>query len=185
MTNKEKKNYEKNSKIIDDHLKIVENQKNQYNMLKSQLNSNACILILDFKENFKLSTAGDDVTHDFYNKRQVSCLGAALTFRHNEQEYTHYAAYLSSILNHDSLYSSDVLENVIKKFKDNFKFVNLFTDCGPHFRSKEFLHKIQQLSSLYKINISLNFFAEYHGKNIVDGFFWKTHQNILRYSIYN
>lgn len=49
--------------------------------------------------------------------------------------------------------------------------MHIFTDCGPHFRSKEFIHRVKKLACEKNMYISLNFFAENHGKSIVDGFF--------------
>ena len=169
----EKQNYIRNMKILEKHIKVVENQRSQFNLIKNNLNSDSCILILDFKENFKLSSSGHELSYDFYNKRQVSCLGASLIFKSNGIENIQYAAYLSDILNHDSLFSGDVLELIIKEIKSQFKYINIFTDCGPHFRSNEFLCRIKNLSQVYNINISINFFGEYHGKSLVDGFFGK------------
>ena len=45
----------RNKEIYEDHLNIVENQKNMFNRIKNNLKEYDCILILGFKENFRLN----------------------------------------------------------------------------------------------------------------------------------
>ena len=77
--------YTRNIDILNKHKQVVENQKWAYNYIVNNLDNENCILILDFKENFKLSHGGNEISYDFYNKRQVSCLGAALIFNNNNK----------------------------------------------------------------------------------------------------
>ena len=56
-----------------------------------------------------MSHGGNEISYDFYNKRQVSCMGAALIFNNNNQLKVEYVSYFSNILSHDSLFSGDVL----------------------------------------------------------------------------
>ena len=104
------------------HRKVVKNQKNAFNELKSNLKKDSCILILDYKENFKLSLGGNEVGQDYYNKRQISCLGGVLIFNNNSALESHFLNFSSNILNNDSLFSSNVLENIVDEIKYNFKF---------------------------------------------------------------
>ena len=41
------------------HRTVVENQKNQFEMLMNNLSTDSCILILGFKENFKVTERGN------------------------------------------------------------------------------------------------------------------------------
>jgi hypothetical protein len=53
-----------------------------------------------------------------------------------------------------------------------FKQVCFWSDSGKHFRSAEYMYYICcELSKFYNIQCFINFFAEYHGKNIVDSHF--------------
>ena len=81
LSSNEKKDYLRNIDILNKHHKVVENQKSAYKHILNNLDNESCVLILDFKENFKLSHGGNEISCDFYNKRQVSCMGAALIFK--------------------------------------------------------------------------------------------------------
>ena len=166
-----KKKLDRNKKIYQNHIKIVENQKYMYNRIKNNLNEYDCILILDFKENFKLNYDKIEIGFDHFNKRQVSCLGVSCIFKDGNNLTTHYMTFFSDILNHDSLFASDCLEKVFNELNPNFTNIHIFTDCGPHFRSKEFIYRVKKLHWERNKLISLNYFAEYHGKSIVDGLF--------------
>jgi hypothetical protein len=86
----------------------------------------------------------------------------------------HYLNILSEILSHDSLFSSDGLGLIVEELKKlDYKYVNVFTDCGPHFRSNEFIHCAKILPVKFDMNITANFFGEHHGKSEVDGMFGK------------
>ena len=123
-----------------------------------------------------MSYGGNELSYDYYNKRQISCLGVALLYMDNKELKTEYISYFSNILSKDSLFSSDVLDLFINELNEKYKKVHIFTDCGPHFRSKEFLYRVKKLSIEKNLDISLNFFAEYHGKSIVDGHFGRLSQ---------
>ena len=98
-----------------------------------------------------------------------------------------YITFFPDILNHDSLFAGDVLNKIFEELGDKFSKIHIFSDCGPHFRSKEFLYRIKDLSKRKNILISINFFSEYHGKSIVYGLFGrmsKLFQNIdMKYQI--
>ena len=171
LNNEEKNKLKKNIEIYEKHKKVVDNQKFHFNKIKINLNNNHCIIILDFKQNFKLSFGGNELSQDYYTKRQVSCLGAAIYYKENNELFCHYISYFSNILSHDSLFSGDVLDEIVYSLNQRFTNIHVFTDCGPHFRSKEFLYRVKDLSKRTNKVISLNFFAEYHGKSVVDGHF--------------
>ena len=80
----------RNSEIYQSHLKIVENQKYMFNRIKNNLKEYDCILILDFKENFRLNYEKIETGFDHFNKRQVSCLGAAIIFNNGIEIKTEY-----------------------------------------------------------------------------------------------
>ena len=171
LNEEERNEHNRDKDILEKHLKTVENQKYQFNSIKNSLDEETCILVLDFKENFKLSNGGNEISCDYYNKRQVSCLGAALIFKDGEDIKTEYIAYFSDILSHDSLFAGDVLDRFMDELNCRYKYIHIFTDCGPHFRSKEFIYRVKKVSIERNKGVSLNYFAEYHGKSIVDGFF--------------
>ena len=53
MNNTDKKEYTRNIDILKKHKEVVENQKWAYNHIINNLDNESCVLILDFKENFK------------------------------------------------------------------------------------------------------------------------------------
>ena len=81
LNENEKIKLKRNIEIYNKHQIVVENQKTRYNKIKNNLNYNHCILILDFKENFKISYVGNELSHDYYNKRHISCLSILLIFK--------------------------------------------------------------------------------------------------------
>ena len=46
--------------------------------------------------------------------------------------------------------------------------MNICTDCGSHFRSGELLKFLSDEARTKNVQINMNFFAEYHGKSVVD-----------------
>ena len=53
-----------------------------------------------------------------------------------------------------------------------FDEICFWSDSGSHFRSAELMHFIfNYLPSIYNKKFFLNYFVEYHGKNIVDSHF--------------
>ena len=59
LNDKEKEELKEQIELYENHLKVVQNQKDQYNKLKNNLKENECIVIMDFKENFNVSYKGD------------------------------------------------------------------------------------------------------------------------------
>jgi len=55
---------------------------------------------------------------------------------------------------------------------EQFQEVCFWSDARPHFRSAELINFIlMKLPQLYNKRFYMNYFVEYHGKNIVDGYF--------------
>ena len=95
LDNIDKNEYCRNIDILNKHKQVVENQKWAYNHITNNLDNKSCVLILDFKENFKLSNSGNEMSYDYYNKRKISCLGVALIFRdETNKEFIQYVCYL-------------------------------------------------------------------------------------------
>ena len=69
-------------------------------------------------------------------------------------------------------------------FREEQRSSHLWGDCGPHFRAKAFVYWIQKLlldglkviTGNDSLVIELSFFAEHHGKGVVDGHFGKLSQ---------
>lgn len=52
-----------------------------------------------------------------------------------------------------------------------FKKLKIWSDCGPHFRNKEYLYYISHNLPNNFEEITVNYFAEYHGKSPCDAHF--------------
>ena len=79
---------------------------------------------------------------------------------------------MSEILTHDSLFVKDCIEMIVKEIlKNRFKQVSFWSDNGRHFRSSELMNYLYDLAQKHFDFVSMNFFVEYHGKNLVDANF--------------
>ncbi|OMJ17474.1 hypothetical protein AYI70_g5948 [Smittium culicis] len=169
---RDKLQYEINN--YEGHKEIKKKQIIAYKSCLNKLESNECVVIMDFKENFRIGGGPVEIGANFYSKSLISDLCFAVIYKKTENRLGYkYFNYLSEILSHDSKYVSECLSDLMKdQFMDQFSNVHLWSDSGPHFRSQELLYSIFfDFDSDFEKNFTLNFFAEYHGKSLVDGHF--------------
>ena len=147
-------------------------------------------IVLDFKENLKLGAGPIEVGQDFYQKTQVSCLGVAVHIGGGPgvDTRTTYYDVLSYFLSHDGLYVRESLKVILPKILDDvgpISTMSFWMDCGPHFRNYEILNYcLLEVPQTYDIqNTKVNFFAEHHGKSLVDGHFGHVSRACQRYSL--
>ena len=80
---------------------------NRENFLKKSIENTtntSCVIILDFKQNFKIGDGLIETNQQFYDKKQISVLGFAIYYKDNNNNLiTRYVDFLSEILSHDSL----------------------------------------------------------------------------------
>lgn len=160
-------------KVIKNHKKFQEHQKNQYDKDVNDLKQDDAIIVLDFKENIKVGGGPIETSQCFYDKTPVSVLGFALITKKDNIVNYEYHDFLSEILSHDSLFAGECLINLLKSDRcKNIKNLKIWSDNGNHFRSQEFLHFVfNEASKIIKEDIKLNRFVECHGKSVVDGHF--------------
>lgn len=159
-------------KLYRQHLFFKEQQQTLYNESINHVTKSSCIIVMDFKENFKVGGGPIETSRDFYNKSQISTLGFAIYYRDEANNLQiEYVNYLSNILSHDTLFVTDCITRLLSQpAMERFNEISFWADSGPHFRSAELMHFLfKQFDERRRIWI--NFFAEYHGKNIVDGHF--------------
>jgi hypothetical protein len=89
-----------------------------------------------------------------------------------------YLTYLSDALEHDSLIASLLLNDAVTFLPDAIQRVTLWSDCGPHYRSYQFVYWAlvalpRKLHRKYEhpVEVRLNFFCEQHGKGPNDAHF--------------
>lgn len=158
---------------IQNHKKFKDHQKEQYEKDLAELKDNDAIIIVDFKENFKVGGGPTEANRLYYCKTPVSVLGFALVTKNLNKINYEYYDFLSEILSHDSLFAGDCLIKLLKL--ERFKEINnlkIWSDNGNHFRSQEFLYFVFiEAPKIIKGDIKFNRFAEGHGKSAVDGHF--------------
>ncbi|OMJ09121.1 hypothetical protein AYI69_g10803 [Smittium culicis] len=113
-----------------------------HNEINNYEESNECVVIMDFKENFRIGGGPVEIGANFYSKSLISDLCFAVIYKKTENilEYK-YFNYLSGILSHDSKYVTECLPDLMKdQFMDQFSNVLSWSDSGPHFRSQELLY---------------------------------------------
>lgn len=168
LNESEKMDYE----IYNQHHFFQEIQNKSYNETINNLKDNECVIIMDFKQNFIIGKGPIETCNDYYQNEQVSCLGFCVIYKHENSIMYQYINYFSKILSHDTLYVTECLNDLINSNLINrFKVFSFWSDNACHFRSGELMNHLFK-SIMYKnIDISLNYFSEYHGKTILDGHF--------------
>ena len=158
----------------------MDRQKAAYIRCVNDTSPTRAAIIADFKENFRVGSSPVETNRDYYSKRQVSLLTFAIIYGDESgKKQVKYVDYFSDVLNHDSLFAGRCLIQLMSsEFMQQFQSVALWSDCGPHFRSKEYLNYalIETPRLIYtkfnrNIDININYFVEYHGKSIVDSHF--------------
>lgn len=160
-------------KAINHHIEFYKHQNEQYAKDINDLDHKTCVLVIDFKENFKVGGGRIETNSCFYEKTPISLLGFAAIFKENNEIRYEYHNFLSEILSHDSLFAGQCLIELLKnnKFR-RIRNLKVWTDNGNHFRSYEFLHYLfKEAPKSIKGVIKFNRFVECHGKSIVDGHF--------------
>ncbi|OMJ20340.1 hypothetical protein AYI70_g4167 [Smittium culicis] len=157
-----------------DHKIFVDEQRGRFASLEGNLVNDSCILIYDFKENFKIGGGPVESSDVFYSRFQISDLFFCLVYKSNGHIKRRYYNYLSENLTHDSVYALSCLFKLLKSPDFAiFKNIYLWSDSGPHFRNSEFLCAVMKVlpESFPRKNFFLNYFSENHGKSYVDGHF--------------
>ena len=169
----EKKKETKNEKYgyYKQHLDLNKRQKSNFKNKISALKEKECIVIMDFKENFKIGGGPVESSQTFYNKSQVSCLGFCIIYKEKEVVKRKYIDFLSKIITHDSHYVTQCIQSLKIKYLKEFEAVHFWSDNAGHFRSSEVMNYILLDLPEKKLATSMNFFVEYHGKSDIDGHF--------------
>ncbi|PVV01162.1 hypothetical protein BB560_004430 [Smittium megazygosporum] len=126
-------------KLVDDfeaHQELEKMQKDAFKDQKQQLDKESCIVIADFKENFRIGGGPVESGNNFYQKVHISDLHFCIIYKENEEIKRSYHNFLSENLSHDSLFVINYFKTFlgleeIKKFKK----VHFWSDSGPHFKN--------------------------------------------------
>ena len=158
-------------KYFKDHQELNKDQKSYYKQKIQNLDSDECIIVMDFKENFKIGGGPIEISQSYYGKSSISCLGFCIIWKSEGEVKRSYHNYLSKVLSHDSHYVINCLNDLEKDYMSLFSKIHFWSDNAMHFRSMELRNYI--LLELPRRNYvtSQNFFVEYHGKSEIDGHF--------------
>lgn len=153
------------------HSELNKDQKRLFREKIQGLEPNECIVIMDFKQSFKVGGGPVEKCQDFYNKSQVSCLGFCVITKESLNVKRRYYNYLSDVIKRDSYFVKNCLKNLHEQYLSNFSNVHFWSDNAGHFRSQELKNYILRELPAKSLITSLNYFVEYHGKTELDGHF--------------
>lgn len=160
--------------LYEKHFNSSVYQRNKFNQQRKDLSEGSCIILMDFKQNIKLGGSLNETSKDFYNKTHLSVLGFCIIYKNNGFETRRYYSFISENLTHDSFFYKKAITWLLRNNKlSTFSNLSFWLDYGNHFRSAEMLYFIfrEIMDEQFFFSIKMNYFTEYHGKNMVDGHF--------------
>lgn len=158
-------------KYFKDHLDLNKDQKRCFRSKIDSLEKDECIVIMDFKENFKIGGGPVELSQSFYNKASISCLGFCIIYKQGEKIKRSYHDYISEVISHDSHFVKNCLKRLEHDNMGLFSKIHFWSDNAGHFRSQELRNYILLELPSKNYKTSQNFFVEYHGKSDIDGHF--------------
>ena len=160
--------------LYEQHKRMAGVQRTLFSKEIQNLNSKSCLILMDFKQNFKLGNGPVETSHDFYYKKDISLLGFQVYKKTNGLLTKKNYNFLSENLSHDSFFVKNCIDKLIEyKELDGLDVLSFWSDCGRHFRSGELQHYLlKTVKNIKKIfAVKVNYFVEYHGKSEIDGHF--------------
>lgn len=153
------------------HIELNRDQKICYRQKIENLESNECIVLMDFKQKFKLGGGPVETSQVFYNQSQVSCLGFCVIYKVSGEVIRTYYNFLSEVISQDSHFVKNCLRKLEQENLRRFSNIHFWSDNAGHFRSSELKNYILRELQGKNYITSLNYFVEYHGKSDIDGHF--------------
>lgn len=95
---------DKRVKYYKEHLELNQDQKAHFKNKLNNLHGEECVVVMDFKQNFKVGGGPVETSQCYYNKSSVSCLGFCVITRDEYGLKRSYHNYLSEIISHDSYF---------------------------------------------------------------------------------
>jgi hypothetical protein len=172
----------KDLRSIEYHKSIADRQRLSYNKQRKDIDflEGKILIDIDFKEKIILGKSPRQLNSYFFDndKKKVICLGIGVHFVDTHIEKSGRSFKFVNCLNIDVIsdYDGQKASDVIRIFRyvmqlPEFKQVDqknyvIWADCGRQFRCAEFNYFLfNELAEKNKL-VSLNFFAEKHGKKI-------------------
>lgn len=157
------------------HFSSVRRQHNSREAMVASLRADAVDVQLDFMENMTIPLGPEEEQSWFWAtaRESITTLGFYAHFWNRGEHQECYWHYVSKILNHDTAFANMAFNDLLGKLPltPDHKTLHVWADCGPHFRSYEFLWNLSLLVQTRFERVFLHFFAEHHGKGRNDGQF--------------
>ncbi|CAE8680493.1 unnamed protein product [Polarella glacialis] len=130
---------------------------------------------VDFMENMTTPLGPEEAQDWFWAtaRQSITTLGFYAHYWLNGVEHHQYFHFISDILNHDSAFAVQAFGDLLLRLglSDQRTVLHVFADCGPHFRSYEFLWCLVEVCKSKFPTVFLHFLLERHGKGRNDGQF--------------
>ncbi|CAE8640831.1 unnamed protein product, partial [Polarella glacialis] len=130
---------------------------------------------VDFMENMTTPLGPEEAQDWFWAtaRQSITTLGFYAHYWLNGVEHHQYFHFISDILNHDSAFAVQAFGDLLLRLglSDQHTVLHVFADCGPHFRSYEFLWCLVEVCKSKFPTVFLHFLLEHHGKGRNDGQF--------------
>jgi hypothetical protein len=154
LINESKREELENRKIILEQHKSLKNERiQQFKTDKQNLNDNEIIILMDFKENFRLNKGPRELGHNFFSQPQRSLFGMMIWYKENVDIKSKNLDFFSEVLNKDSQYVKDcftLLEDMEWFQLLQVKKIRFWMDnCGAHFKTKELFWFFRTLTEKY------------------------------------
>lgn len=162
---------DKRLKFFRDHKDLNQEQKGYFYQKINCLEENECVVLMDFKQSFKVGGGPVEISQSFYNKSSISCLGFCVIYKVAGEVKRSYYNYLSEVITHDSFFVVNCIRLMEGENLERFSKIHFWSDNAGHFRSQELRRFILLELPRKGYIISQNFFVEYHGKSDMDGHF--------------
>ena len=178
-----------NEEIFQVHRHAKDEQNAAFQRKLDTLEAGEAVIVMDFKENLRINKGPKETGSNFFHSTQVTVLGSVVYVRGNDgKTKKQHINILSYDLSHDSHFVCSALPLILEDMKQlsatQIKNLHFWFDCGPHFRSKELLHKLLvDVPQRYDCDICVNFFVEGHGKSPCDAHFSHISRAVKSYSL--
>jgi hypothetical protein len=159
--------------ILELHRQHASIQQAFFRQMRNNMKEKEIIVLLDFKENWKLPLCQEMIQTLWFHTRNVSHLGIVTIMRKKGVLEERSFNCFSMCLSHDFRFVIECLGFILTHpllIASSFFF---FTDCYPHLCNAAFLHHVllstdPSPSTQFR---SLTFFGEHHGKKEGDSEF--------------
>ena len=172
------KNKLENYEIIVEHREDKARLRAKYNHDIDHILPHEMVMVMDYKQNLVVGHCADEEHWVFKHLSQRTCLNITVFFKFHVFRFD----VISDCLRHSSLFSKTALKKImdeppmqhaIKEY--NINTIKIWSDNAKHFKSNKFLYcplvELMHHKTYLFHQISMNYFAPYHGKSDCDAHF--------------